>query len=744
MLLTGSRLTDAGRRPPWTTKPHASLPGCALTAAAGQQSRRAAVPPAAAGAAAPGAGAPPPIPSAAFDIAASPHGAHQVQQAASSSSTSGTIRHAPGPHAAAAAREPPPAAGRGAVRDARREARARCAALADEGASIYRGALVALYARLRQAYGLRAGGGGGRGWADGAPAAESSARQQQDSGGEDNEESKEAQNHQNFSSRMRQQKEQQQLQEKEEDEEGCEPPRLSEAWRLLVRATLRHQADLWPNDWAQVLYAAAKMGRRDPELLAAALRHTAGRQSQMGEAALANAVWALAVLGAAPAEEWLGGACGAAVEALGGGDSSNGAGGGGARQGQERQPSATAEAVAEAARSEAGAAAADKGRAAAAAADSGEAAAAASGSAPEPPPPWARRKHLNRHQLVQLLWSLAKLGHRAPPGHVAALLSALRRHLGSLSASELTNLAWALGALRFRPSRRWLRAFVEATLPALELRPRGSYHRGSSGSGSSGGSGGGSGSGASGLAGVRAWGERRAAEGEAGQWDNPAPVLGLADLHPGVTPAQLATLLASLATLRVEPPPRWQAAARAALRVLCPDLRPRQMRLVLWALAKLRLPLPPYWLDLLARRTAELVGAVPTAPPPRRRHGLRSPPPPPAPPPAAPPATPHLVTDRDLACIVWALPLAAYPEQRRLAAEHGALLHALAALSLPRLGRMALAELVLLAVGFSRMRFYPGLQWIKSHENACAAHYGQMDRANRARLREASRRMWAL
>ncbi|KIY95253.1 hypothetical protein MNEG_12710 [Monoraphidium neglectum] len=199
--------------------------------------------------------------------------------------------------------------------------------------------------------------------------------------------------------------------------------------------------------------------------------------------------------------------------------------------------------------------------------------------------------------------------------------------------------------------------------------------------------------------------------------------------------ALLSTLLASLAALHASPPPPWHSTARGALRRLAPGLRPRQLGLVMCSLAKLRAPLPPFWLDLLAGRAGELLGAARPARAPLRAAGRVTLPVPPAP---ALPAQ-HPFSDADLAAVVWSMPHLAHPNQRAWAGGHAPLLRTIAAATLPRLGRMALPQLVQLVVGFSRLGFHPGLQWVKSHQNACAAQYERIDQVNRARLREAYR-----
>lgn len=74
---------------------------------------------------------------------------------------------------------------------------------------------------------------------------------------------------------------------------------------------------------------------------------------------------------------------------------------------------------------------------------------------------------------------------------------------------------------------------------------------------------------------------------------------------------------------------------------------------------------------------------------------------------------------------------------------HSATLKALAAASLPLLPSCSAGELVQLAVGFAGLRFYPGAHWLKVHENAVAARYSSMSPANRQRLRAAVRVMWS-
>ncbi|KAI8473276.1 MAG: hypothetical protein J3K34DRAFT_519119 [Monoraphidium minutum] len=596
-----------------------------------------------------------------------------------------------------------------------------CAAqLEAEGEAIGRNAIVGLYARLRAAYGLRPSRGAG-GQPPPAPLAgggEGRADSSHEEGREEQEEEEEQQ----------QQRGSQAQQQQQQPPPGGPPPTFKQVWRGLAGATLRRQEQLLPKDWAQVLYTCAKVSRGGADaaapLTAAALRRTDGRQRDMGGAALANALWAVAVMRARPPEAWLEGACGAAAAAL---------------EELERADSGLADA----------------------------------GGEPPGPPPRCVRRALSRQQAVQLLWALAELGHRPPAPLITALLGRLRPRLAGLSASELTNVAWALARLRFRPERGWLRDYFEATRAALAPQPPGG---GAGSAGAAAGGDNGSGGGDEGGGGEERSGSGGGGGGGGG--DGGGAARGM-DAH------QVATLLASLAALRAAPPPAWHSALRAALRRLGPDLRPRQLALVMGSLARLRCPLPPFWLGLLAGRAAALLGLEAAAPggggppeyttwrkpppPPRapRDGGAQGEPPPPRAPrgggdapgapraprpppealqqqarraPAGPPPWP--LADGDLAAIVWALPLLAWPDPREWAAGHGPLLRALAAAALPRLGRMAAPQLVQLVVGFGRLGFYPGLQWVKSHENAVAARHGELGDANRARLRAAYRSIW--
>jgi hypothetical protein len=75
-------------------------------------------------------------------------------------------------------------------------------------------------------------------------------------------------------------------------------------------------------------------------------------------------------------------------------------------------------------------------------------------------------------------------------------------------------------------------------------------------------------------------------------------------------------------------------------------------------------------------------------------------------------------------------------------ARHAALVKQLATISLPLLPECSVAELVQLAVGFARLGFYPGVHWLKSHENAVARHRLALTDVNRWRLQAAMRRLW--
>lgn len=443
--------------------------------------------------------------------------------------------------------------------------------------------------------------------------------------------------------------------------------------------------------------------------------------------------------------------------------------------------------------------------------------------------PLPRRKQLNHHQLVQLLWAFGRLRFRAPAPLLSAMLQRIQARMPLLAASELTNVMWALAVLRFRPDHEWLKEFMRCTRTLLkadewaagggvqESEAASSNTDGGSSSGRMHSVRDGSSSSSSSVGGahlesstsnrivsgtsmrnssrrLRSSSNEGAAAGssnssssssgnsssssvsrDGGTSGSSASAISIAGsssrsgsskcAKPSFSTPQVATLLASLAALHIVPAPKWQSALHASLRRLAPHLLPRQVGLVMSSLARLRQPPPPWCLDLLLNRVGELLGLQQVQQPQqqqplsqqqqqqtqqRRWRGPRQPQEQQreqrvqavAWQPSAPSKPPWPVTDADLGAIVWSLPLLAYPFSLNFRAKYRVLLHALAAAALPRLGRMALPQLVQLAVGFSHLDFDVGLQWIKSHENACAAYYPVMDKWNRARLRTAYRRMW--
>jgi hypothetical protein len=73
----------------------------------------------------------------------------------------------------------------------------------------------------------------------------------------------------------------------------------------------------------------------------------------------------------------------------------------------------------------------------------------------------------NKHQHVQLLWSVARLQERPPGVWLQGVLAALQPQLQTLSPTELTNAIWAVARIGFRPGRQWLGVWFLASRRAL-------------------------------------------------------------------------------------------------------------------------------------------------------------------------------------------------------------------------------------------------------------------------------------
>jgi hypothetical protein len=307
--------------------------------------------------------------------------------------------------------------------------------------------------------------------------------------------------------------------------------------------------------------------------------------------------------------------------------------------------------------------------------------------------------------LVNTLWAMAVLDMPPEEEWVAALYAAAEAGgrtggdnnstaaFAHLNQQQLVQLLWALGRLRQRPPPAWLQgllAVLQPQLPTLSPTELANTLWGLAGIGYR-----------PGVAWVDAWlaASRRSMS--------------------RACPDSLACQVACLGVLRVELRRNgaWLVALRGVLRLqLLPRMQPRHVAAIMCGLAKRRLQQPPHWVRLLLLRQLQLLDG---------RTGAD-------------------LAARDVAATVWALPVLLHPTAADWAGQpkNVALLGQLAATSLPLLPCCSVVELVQLAVGFARLRFYPGAHWLKMHENAVARHRLPLTDANRWRLRAAARQLW--
>uniref|UniRef100_A0A7S3QYQ3 Uncharacterized protein n=1 Tax=Dunaliella tertiolecta TaxID=3047 RepID=A0A7S3QYQ3_DUNTE len=148
----------------------------------------------------------------------------------------------------------------------------------------------------------------------------------------------------------------------------------------------------------------------------------------------------------------------------------------------------------------------------------------------------------------------------------------------------------------------------------------------------------------------------------------------------------------------------------------CPSLTAHQLSLAMWALAKTRTSLKAQMMHSLLDRFHEQLPKASIA---------------------------------DVASLVWAIPLVSKHYTTWLAVQHSSLLHALADFTLPHLTTCAARgstsgqqlcgprQLVQLAVGFTRLRFYPGAEWMRRHRAASIAVQHAFTSTDRAQIRAA-------
>jgi hypothetical protein len=87
-----------------------------------------------------------------------------------------------------------------------------------------------------------------------------------------------------------------------------------EHWQQLVEQALSLSAQLQPNQWSQILYVCAKVGRNEPDLVQTALYFLQPSLHLLSPMGLTNSLWAIAVLSARPSADLLSSYCAAATQ----------------------------------------------------------------------------------------------------------------------------------------------------------------------------------------------------------------------------------------------------------------------------------------------------------------------------------------------------------------------------------------------------------------------------------------------
>jgi hypothetical protein len=237
-------------------------------------------------------------------------------------------------------------------------------------------------------------------------------------------------------------------------------------------------------------------------------------------------------------------------------------------------------------------------------------------------------------QFSNVLWALARLGHRPPSGWMEVFLSAVEARLVAFPARDLARVIWALGSLRYMPPPGWLGAFLSeawekagylqprdlantlwglAVLrvqpPPLWLRDAALAMDGFFGTAQSGGSGT-SGGPAGGARGSRAF-EHSASEAAESMCGGGGDGASGSNGHGGsrllpiqrFKPYELSISCWGLASLGAAPPAAWVEALAAEAETQLGSMGPREAAALLWALARWAMPLPPRALSGLLHGT---------------------------------------------------------------------------------------------------------------------------------------------
>jgi hypothetical protein len=283
---------------------------------------------------------------------------------------------------------------------------------------------------------------------------------------------------------------------------------------------------------------------------------------------------------------------------------------------------------------------------------------------------------------ANLLWAVAVLQLRPRAAYLAMFCDIASSKVDSMNPHQLSTFLWALGRMRYQPSLDVLKTLLSCMQQRM------------------------GGLGPSEFTNI-SWALGRLQYRPSKAWlttfySSSRPLLASSNIH------HLASVLAGLAGIRSTPPGYWMAAYLAAVRQQLHTAAPRQVGIVLCALAKRRVLLSPFMVDQLLEQFC---------------HQLKH------------------ATSADVAAVIWALPLLAFPHSRELGQRQQQRLLQLASHVLPHMGALTCGQLVQLLSGYARLRVSPGVHWLKVHENACAAQAGCFQGSNKQRLHAARRSM---
>jgi hypothetical protein len=470
-------------------------------------------------------------------------------------------------------------------------------------------------------------------------------------------------------------------------------------YQQLLQQTQLRLPQLQPRQASLILYAAAKLRRPPQQQLLAALLQQCLQQQQLQQlppAGLTNVLWALAVVGYSPGQQWMAGFYAASCSS----SSSNSSGMASFNRHQLCSMLWSLGSLQE-----------------------------------RPPAEWlqqllaALRPHLpdlQPSELSNVLWGLAQLGYRPSKGWAKEWFSASSRVMNqqrgaataATAAADVDNdstVDHTQGSRMQHSSRQRLQQRQEK--PQLQGVGFSSDH----------------------LACIAGSLGLLRLDPRSGHWLQSFRRCVLQQL-PRMRGAHVATVLCGLAKRRSSQPPHW-AWLLVARQV---QLLEGQQQLV--RRHRAGLPAAAAAAVCAGQAAAEEAARQDTTASVKQQQGLQQLP-------SAPTAAAdqcaviqqQLLQPADIAATVWALPWLLYPTAALWKANtaHTASLKALAAASLPLLPSCSSAQLVQLAVGFAGLRFYPGAHWLKVHENAVAARYSSMNPANQQRLRAAVRVMWS-